>query len=71
MNGDDRNATHEARIGRLEVGVEFIIKRLDDFDRRMEQGFRDLRMEMRWHTGILFAAQMAALGLLLRSQHVL
>lgn len=75
MNGEDRYADHEVRIIRLEVSVEYIIKRLDDLERRMEQGFRDLRLDMRWliglTTGILFTAQLATIGLILRSHHLL
>jgi surfactin synthase thioesterase subunit len=43
MNGNDRNTTHDARITRLEVSLKFLVKRLDDLERRMEAGFRDLR----------------------------
>jgi hypothetical protein len=75
MNGNDRNATHEARIGRLEVSVEFIMKRVDDFERRMEQGFRDMRTAMRWLVGFaagtLLAVQLATLALVMRGQHLL
>ena len=82
MNGDDRNATHEARITRLEVSVEYIMKRLDDLERRMEAGFRDLRQEiqqlrrdMHWligfAAGTLLAVQLATLALVMRGQHLL
>jgi len=86
MNGDDRYANHDARINRLEIGIEFLVKRLDDMERRiearfselerrMEAGFRDLRTEMRWlvgtTTGLLLTVQIAILGLLLRAQGLL
>jgi tetrahydromethanopterin S-methyltransferase subunit G len=73
MNGDDRIADHETRITRLEVTVEYIVKRLDDLERRMEAGFREvfaefreLRREMRWMFGLMLSIMCSSSDLIVQ-----
>ena len=46
---------HDRRIGRLEGIAEQIDRRLDSLERTIAEQFREVRGQIRWLTGLLFA----------------